>query len=200
MRVAAILLAAGGAERFGGPSKLLAELGGFPLIVHAARAIAGSATCHVAVVTGRDAGAIETALSPFAFQFVHNTAWADGMGGSIAAGVLSLPAGVDAALIVPGDMPFLTPALLNSLAETFDAATEPRPIVFPQLPDGTQLNPVLWPKRYFSELSLLSGPSGGKQLLRSLAEQSAGIIVNDARLVADIDTKADLEAARRNLG
>lgn len=195
MRIAAILLAAGAAERFGGPSKLLADLDGAPVVVHAARALSASAACRVIAVTGRDASAMEAALASLPIEFIHNPAWADGMGGSIAAGVRALPPGIDAALIVPGDMPFMTPAFFNKLIDTFETSSEPRPIVFPQRPDGTQANPVLWPKRYFSKLALLSGPAGGKSLLHSLGDQSVGITITDARLLTDIDTQADLEAA-----
>ena len=210
MRIAAFLLAAGAAERFGGSSKLLAGLGDVPLIAHAARAIAGSAVSHIFVVTGRDAQSVAAAIMAGSdpeharrFQFIHNPAWADGMGGSIAAGVRALPAGVpgdvpgdvDAMLIIPGDMPFLTPAILSAMIERFESAPEPRPIVFAQSPDGTQTNPVLWPKRFFAKFAGLSGAAGGKSLLQSHAGETMPLPVADGELLADIDTPDDLVRA-----
>lgn len=206
MRIAAVLLAAGAAERFGGPSKLLADLGGVPLIVHAARAIAGSCVSSIIVVTGRDAEDIKTVVragTPFYPLFIHNTAWAEGMGGSIAAGVRALPGevpgdvlgGVDGVLIVPGDMPFLTPELLSSMIERFESALEPRPIVFAQAPDGTQRNPVLWPNRFCAQLASLSGAAGGKSLLQNNAGETMPFPVADGELLADIDTPDDLVQA-----
>ena len=195
MRIAAVLLAAGAAERFGGPSKLLAPLGGVPLVNHAARALAGSAVSNIIVVTGRDEQSVKSALAEFNTHFIHNPAWSDGLGGSVAAGVRALVDEIDGALIVPGDMPFLTAEFLNALIGLFERLPEPRPIIFPQLPDGTQGNPVLWPKRCFSELAGLSGAAGAKALIKKHAADAMAFPVADAHLLLDIDTQDDLARA-----
>jgi molybdenum cofactor cytidylyltransferase len=197
VRIAAVLLAAGTAQRFGGPSKLLATLGGVPLIQYPARAIAASHVAYTLAVTGREAAAIERALSGFSCQFIHNPSWSEGLGGSVAVGVRALPDDVDGVLIVPGDMPFLTAAFLNALIEQCEHAPAPRPIIFPQLPDGNQSNPVLWPSRFFTELSHLTGVVGAKALLKVHAAHARAYPVSDAVLLTDIDTLSDLELAQR---
>lgn len=195
MPIAAILLAAGAAERFGGQSKLLADLGGVPLIVHAARAIVGSNSSGFLAVTGRDGAAVAAALQGSGLQIIPNPNWAEGLGGSVAAGVRALQVDACGVLIVPGDMPFLTPGYLNALIDRFTQSPEPRPILFPQLPDGTQGNPVLWPRRFFAELAELSGAKGGKALLNQHAQVAQAFPVTDARLFVDIDTPDDLVRA-----
>lgn len=200
MRIVAVLLAAGAAERFGGPAKLLADLGGKPLIVHAARALADSAIASLIAVTGRDAHEIETVLKAHPqsnLQVVHNADWRQGMGGSIAAGIRALAPDIDGALIVPGDMPFLTASFLNELLCRFEKAGQP--ILYPQTADGMQVSPVLWPRRFFTELAQLSGPSGGKRLLQRYACEAVAVPVRDAGLLADIDTPDALDAARQRL-
>ena len=62
----------------------------------------------VVVVTGCEAARIEEALAGLSVRFVPNADWQTGIGSSIAAGVRALGDGVDGALIVPGDMPFLS--------------------------------------------------------------------------------------------
>lgn len=198
MRIAAVLLAAGAAERFGGPSKLLADLGGEPLITYAARAIADSAVASIIAVTGRDAREIGFALGRQVgskVQIVHNAEWEKGMGGSVAAGVRALGKGVDAVFIVPGDMPFLTAQLFNAMIDTYAAASAPQPILYPRSSDGVQGNPVLWPKRFLDDLALLSGPSGAKSLLLKYQPQALAFAVADAALT-DVDTAQDLAKAR----
>jgi molybdenum cofactor cytidylyltransferase len=196
--IGAVVLAAGLAKRFGGESKLLADLGGEPLVRHAGRAVAGSELADVVVVTGREADACREALSDLPVRFVHNPKWEDGMGSSIACGVAALDADLAGAFIVPGDMPLITPDLLRTLIATFNENGE-RLAVFPTSPSGEQRAPVLWPRHLLPRLRSLSGAEGGKGLLKGLVGETLGVSIADASLLTDIDTADDLEAARQHL-
>ena len=121
-----------------------------------------------------------------------------GMASSIVAGVSALPAGVDGAFIVPGDMPFLTAAMIERLTEVFDEHGRTS-IVYPATSGGEQRNPVLWPRRFFGDLAALSGSQGAKQLLATLGPECVAVAIDD-HAFADIDTEADLAAARARLG
>lgn len=193
-KLASIVLAAGASTRFGADNKLLASFNGEPLIARTIAAVREGAGAHVLVVTGTDAAAIENALAGTEVRFVPNPSWQDGLGSSIAAGVSALPPDVDAAFIVPGDMPFLDPALLRELAATF-ARSEPHPIVYPATAAGEQRNPVLWPRRFFADLALLSGPGGAKPLIQANIAQAIAVPCADANAFADVDTPADLKSA-----
>ena len=197
-RIGAVVLAAGLSQRFGGESKLLADLDGEPLIHHAVCAVAASGLADVVVVTGREAEACRTALEDLPVRFVHNAKWEDGMGWSIACGVAALDADLDGAFIVPGDMPFLTPALLKALMAAFEE-TGARLAVYPTLADGAQRAPVLWPRHLLSRLLSLSGSSGGKSLLRNFANETHAVTIADAALLTDVDTAEELAAARAHL-
>ena len=61
MSVSAVVLAAGAASRFGGV-KLLAELGGRPVLQHVLDAVDAQGLAEVVVVLGDDAEAIERAI------------------------------------------------------------------------------------------------------------------------------------------
>jgi molybdenum cofactor cytidylyltransferase len=195
--VAAVLLAAGASVRFGPDNKLVAEIDGRPLVRAVADAILGSEIAEVVVVTGADAALIERALGGLPVRFAHNPHWQDGMGSSIATGASALGDTIEAAFIVPGDMPLLTPGLLQSLIAAFDRHGG-APIVYPARPDGEQRNPVLWPRRFFPQLRAFSGPEGAKALLRTLLSESVAV-TGDPAAFADVDTPADLQQAMRRL-
>ena len=74
--VAAIVLAAGRSTRMGGPNKLLAEIGGRPLVRIAVGAGAGIGARPVIVVTGHQRERVEAALAGLDVTFVHNPDYA----------------------------------------------------------------------------------------------------------------------------
>jgi len=99
------------------------------------------------------------------------------------------------AFIVPGDMPFLTPALSTDLMTTFNESRGAS-IVYPTTLAGEQRNPVLWPRPFFPLLASLNGPEGAKRLLATSVDSQKPVPIVDEGAFADIDTPADLETAR----
>jgi molybdenum cofactor cytidylyltransferase len=149
-------------------------------------------------VTGPDRSAIEQALHSFEVRFVHNPDHQAGMGRSIAVGVGSLDPETHGALICPGDMPEVSPDLIDKLIGAFEQ-NGAKCIVYPALPDGSQRNPVLWPRRFFSRLAALDGPAGGKALLGELETETVAVPVPERRDFLDIDTAEDLIRYREHL-
>jgi molybdenum cofactor cytidylyltransferase len=188
----AILLAAGRSSRFGDANKLLADIDGRPMVRTVAETLLGAdCIAEVLVVTGHDAEAVEKSLGALPVRLVFNPNWADGMAGSIARGVAELSADPDGVAIVPGDMPFLTASLIETLGARFkerDAAA----IVFPATQFGEQRNPVIWPRRYFGLLEGLSGPHGAKHLLSELTDACIAVPIHDEATLRDVDAIDDL--------
>jgi molybdenum cofactor cytidylyltransferase len=197
-RIGAVLLAAGASTRFGAENKLLADLGGRPLVARAADALLASEVDEIVVVTGRDSEQVRQILARTAVRFAHNEGWIRGMGSSIASGLRALGSQPSGAFVVPGDMPFITTGTIATLRDRFIQAGGER-IVVPTTPEGAQRNPVLWPRRCFAELALLSGAQGGKLLLKRYSDQTVCVAFADAFALTDVDTAEDLEAARRQL-
>jgi molybdenum cofactor cytidylyltransferase len=195
IRVAAVLLAAGSSERFGRENKLLAEICGEPLLRRVARVVIAAGLSDVVVVTGHQSECCRGVLKGLAIRYVHNTDWPYGMGKSIAAGIEALHPACQGVFIVPTDMPNLTSTLFVRLRAAFDVSGGST-IVFPVTSTGEQRNPVLWPQAFFPDLRALSGATGAKTLLLRHTRQSHVVPLGSDGEAADIDTLADLTAAR----
>lgn len=191
--IAAVLLAAGSSRRFGAANKLLADIGGAPLVLRAAQALALSGVNELIVVTGHEAETVRIALGSLKATFVHNPHHLHGIGTSVAAGIGALPVHHAGALVVQGDMPNLDRAVIDQLIARFHACGGDR-IVVPVGPDGAQGNPVLWPRRLFGALAALTGDTGGKTLIAVDAAGVECVAIGKASLFADIDTPADLKS------
>ena len=192
--IGAVLLAAGASQRFGRDNKLLAPLGGKRLIRRVAEEVLDSGA-QVVVVTGCDHLLVEQSLEGLPLRFAKNSNWRRGMGSSIAVGVKALGSEVLGSFIIPGDMPFLTSALLKYLIAAFKESRAAS-IVYPTTRAEGQRNPVLWPRRFFPLLASLNGPAGAKQLLASFQRFQRPAPVEDEGVFIDIDLRTDLESAR----
>ena len=188
---AAVVLAAGASRRFGADNKLLVPIRGAPLVRGVAQAAVESGASEVLIVTGYDRPRIEEALRRLEVRFVDNPQWEAGMGTSVSAGIAALGHEVEAALIIPGDMPRITASVLAALVRAFRAAPG-EPIVYAAAPDGEQRNPVLWPRRLFPQLMALAGHHGAKPILQRQIANSLAVPLPVETFV-DIDTAADLE-------
>jgi CTP:molybdopterin cytidylyltransferase MocA/xanthine/CO dehydrogenase XdhC/CoxF family maturation factor len=185
-RFAAVVLAAGLSRRMGDANKLLAPIAGTPMVTHVVRAAEAAGLREVVVVTGHDEAAIRAALGGSAARFVHNPDFAAGMSTSLRAGVRALGPHVDGALVLLGDMPWVTPAHLAALTGSF-APEEGASICVP-LHEGQRGNPVLWGSRYFAELASLSGDVGARALLDTHAREVRFVAVPDPGVLRDVDT------------
>ena len=194
-RIAALVLAAGSSTRFAAGNKLLAEVSGRPLIVWTVSAFVEAGISPIIVVTGPEPERVQAALEELPVQLVHNPDHSDGMGGSIAVGIAELSDDNAAVLISPGDMPGISAELIRILIAAFKASGTDR-IVRPSLTDGRPAHPVLWPRRFFPWLMQLSGPEGGKTLLRELASEIEQVPWSDPAAALDIDTVEELERYR----
>ena len=193
--VAAVILAAGRSTRMGGPNKLLAELGGKPLVRIVTEQALASKAQGVIVVTGHQADEVQKALRGLKVTFAHNPDFAEGLAGSVKAGIAAVPQTADGAVICLGDMPLIDAHLIDRLVETF-APDRGNLIVVP-VSDGRRGNPVLWSRRFFNELMTLDGDIGARHLIAKHSEAVAEVPVEGHGAFLDIDTPQALEAARR---
>ena len=189
MTVGAILLAAGSARRMG-EDKLLADLGGRPLIMHAIDAIA-AARLGGPIVAVRPGSAIPALIEGRA-KIVEVADHALGMGHSLAAAIRKVPISWVAAIVCLADMPFVRPLTLAALAREGDAKVIVRPTF-----EGRPGNPVLWGRGHFARLERLTGDQGGRALFERYPVEL--LECGDPGIEIDVDTPEALEAARAGL-
>lgn len=195
-KIAAIILAAGQSRRMGAVNKLLTEIDGEPLITRIVRAVVESKAGPIVLVTGHEADRVRAAVADFPLTLVHNRDYADGLSGSLKAGLSALGAGVDGAIICLGDMPELRADHLARLIAAFDPE-EGREICVPTF-EGKRGNPVLFGRRFFPEMMQVSGDVGARHLIGEYAEAVCEVPSPDRSIFLDLDTPEALAAYRNN--
>jgi molybdenum cofactor cytidylyltransferase len=154
-----------------------------------------SKACDVIVVTGHQAELVEQALQGLDVKFVRNADFAVGLASSVKAGIAVVAKDADGAVICLGDMPLIDAHLIDRLVEAFDP-DRGNLIVVP-VAEGRRGNPVLWSRRFFSDLLTLDGDIGARHLIAKHAEAVAEVAVDGDGAFLDIDTPQALETARR---
>lgn len=193
-RIAGIVLAAGMSRRMG-QNKLTVPLEGKPMVRHTVEAALAAKLDPVIVVTGHDAGAVRRALAGLPVRFIYNDAFASGLSSSLRSGIAAVPPTSDGAMVLLGDMPAVSPELINRLAAAF-APAESRAICVATA-HGKRGHPVVWARRFFSDIAQLEGDAGARGLMARHVAQLCEVEAGDGSPLADIDTPEALAAYTR---
>jgi molybdenum cofactor cytidylyltransferase len=97
-------------------------------------------------------------------------------------------------LVLLGDMPRVTSALIDRLMAAFDPAQGALAVV--PVRDGHRGNPVLFSRRFFPEIQTVSGDVGARGLLGNHREGVVEVTVADEAAFLDVDTPEALEMVR----
>jgi molybdenum cofactor cytidylyltransferase len=192
--IPAVVLAAGRSTRMGGPNKLLAEIGGRPLVRIAVEQALASHAKPVIVVTGHERERVEAALKSLPVQFVHNPDFAQGLGGSVRTGIAAVPAAADGAIVCLGDMPQVDAALIDRLIAAF--APEQGALAVVPTSEGQRGNPVLWSRRFFADLMAIEGDVGARNLINRYGEAVVEVPVTSKGALVDVDTPEALRGVK----
>jgi molybdenum cofactor cytidylyltransferase len=196
-RIAALVLAAGQSRRMGRVNKMLADVGGKPMVVRAVEAALASKARPVVVVTGHEAERVRGALAGKDVAMVRNPDYEKGLSTSLKRGLAALPADVDGAVVCLGDMPGVSAGHIDRLIAAFDPV-EGREICLPTF-NGKRGNPVLWSKRFFKEMSEIAGDTGARHLLGEHADSLCEVAMPDDGVLVDLDTPEALAIATAKL-
>ena len=184
--IVGLLLAAGGARRFGS-QKLVAALGDATVVRHAAESLA-QATDALIVVVGSEAVMVARALHGVNATIVENAEWERGLSTSIRCGVAATMPETSAVLIALGDEPFVNRDVSRAVIAAWRATG--RPIVVPRYA-GESGHPALFDSSIFSELMELEGDAGAKRVINRSPHRVRYIDIEAPRPL-DVDEPADL--------
>jgi len=190
--VHAIVLAAGRSSRMGGPNKLMALFDGRPLVRQSVERALASGAAGATVVTGHQAARIREALSGLDVQFAHNPDFADGLSGSLKAGIAAVPPEAAGALIVLGDMPVVSSVDLDRLISAFQNAGGQT--VVRATHNGKRGNPVLLPRSLFGAVAQLQGDTGARHLVEAELMPVIDVEIGEGAGI-DVDTRDAMERA-----
>lgn len=185
--IAALLLAAGSARRFGAP-KLLCPLNGKPVLRWCAEALLRAGVDELLVVVPVEVEPFADALRGLPLRLVANAQADRGIGRSIAVGIDALAEATEAALVALGDEPGLEDAVVRAVMRRYRDA---RPAIVMPVFQGVRGHPVLFACPVFPELCALGGDAGA----RSVVDRDPGrvsVVETGTPAPGDVDTREDL--------
>lgn len=182
----AVVLAAGAATRFG-DTKQLADYRGASLVQRAVRNAETVCGPRTVLLTGSDWQRVAAACEPLAGFFACNPDFSAGMSSSLGAGVACVSESADALLLMLADQPLVTVQHLQDLAAHWRRRPE---MIVATAFAGLQGPPVVFPRRYFTDLQSLSGDRGARTILERYRHGVLAIRFEAAAI--DIDRPADL--------
>ncbi len=191
MKIALLLLAAGGSRRMGRPKQLLPWKDTI-LLDHALQTAVSSKADEVILILGAEAETIQKSLKRGRFNILIHKEWEKGLGSTIKKGVSYLETFdplPQAVLIMLGEQPLLGADHLNSLIDQFKKGG--KGIVATDY--GAKLGvPAVFSREYFTKLARLQGDSGAGVLIASNVHSATGIPAG--KRTADLDTPEDYQS------
>ena len=189
MKIAVTILAAGGSTRMAELNKLLLLIDGKPMIYSVCKMVLDAKVNQIILVTGYQNKKVEKSIPKGIYTIVNNVEWENGMMSSIYAGMSRLDKDVEGNMIVLGDMPLISTRTINKIIEEFKKHNGNH-IVYPVY-NSRQANPVIFPRKYFSEILSSKGDKGCKRVLKKYPGDAVGIPINTDEVIIDCDTRDD---------
>lgn len=182
-----VLIPAAGASARLGQAKQLLQYRGKPLLAHILDVVSATDPLEIIVVTGANAEMVRETVQHPAVRWVHNPAWVEGMGTSIALGAAAVSAEADGVLVMLCDQYRVETGDLQALVDTWRSV--PEHIVASEA-RGRCMPPVMFPASLFGALKNLAGDTGAHRLLEGHSELLTTVSMDSA--VFDVDTREQL--------
>jgi len=192
--ISAVVLAAGRSERMGTP-KLLLPLAGRSLLQHVMDHVRGSRCQEIIVVLGEAADRVGAEARGDRVRLVVNDRYREGMGTSLAAGIQALAPACDAAVIVLGDQPCVTGAMIDALIDAHRRSG--KPLVASRYGSVVGV-PTLITRALFPDARRLAGDEGARSLIRRYPDLVEEVVLPPSA-AADVDTPEALARLRAAL-
>ncbi len=187
--IAAVILAAGQSKRLT-KNKLLTDVDNQPLALKAVQAALKSDASPIFVVTGYQAEELEAELENYDVNIVYNPNYYTGVKTSISLGLKSVPDFCDGAMLIPADMPALTPEFLNKMIAKFKKDQENQLIIAEK--DGIKSNPIIWSKSLYAKADLVPENADVRVVFMEHADYTTLVKASTDELL-DVNFQNDLD-------
>jgi len=189
--VVGILLAAGFSRRFGSVDKLLQLLpDGRPIALASAEHLIQAIPDSIAVLRIENK-ALATLLINTGLKVIFCNEHEQEMADSLTATIRyssSFEAAKDGFVITLADMPYIKPETIRAVA---NKVAEGASIVMPTY-QNQRGHPVGFSAKFRNELESLQGDEGARSIIKRYSNEVELLAIDDAGILADIDTPADL--------
>lgn len=187
--ISGLILGAGASQRFGPPKQLLPFRGTTMLgwVVNQAQQATG--LDEVVVVLGRAADEVRKQVDFGAARVVENPVFGEGCSSSYRAGIGVLNTETTAIMIILGDLPGVTPEIIDRLAEAWREHDAPIALCSYQ---GRKGHPMIFARSMFPQLVDLHGDKAAWKLVDANADVVQEVHF-DLPYPDDINTPADFE-------
>lgn len=190
--LAAVILAAGASNRFGGFPKACLSIGQETAVHRIVRLCREAGVEPIVVVSGLHDPEIRRSLAGSGATVVRNEEWALGRTGSLNRGLGLVPNGSDV-LIWPVDHPFVEPSTLERL----DVVREQDALAvwFVPMHLGRSGHPILLRQEALAAVRALSAATPLRQLITAFGPQVRRVPVGDAGVMANVDDRESFQRA-----
>jgi molybdenum cofactor cytidylyltransferase len=183
-----IILAAGNSSRMG-EAKQLMKYKNKTLLQHIIDEAKNANLEPVICVTGYESESITKSITGTGVTIVYNPHWPEGMGTGISAGIRQLKSSdVDSVILAVGDQPYVSSELFGRMLALKDQTGKG---IVASSYANTMGTPVLFGKKYFSQLITLDGNQGAKNIVHLNMQDVCSIGFEKGSI--DIDTLEDYE-------
>jgi len=184
LNIGCVVMAAGKSSRFGS-NKLLAQLGGKPVLNHVLDSLPYARLCRTVVVTV--AGDVPGLCGGVPVRLNESGLLSE----SVRRGIAEMD-GLDGCLFVMGDQPLCTTASMERLLDSFEGAPQ---AVHRLSHSGTPGSPVLFPASLFPRLAALTGEASGMTAVRGSGTPVLLVPAGHPSELWDVDTPEALAQA-----
>ncbi len=191
--ISAIILAAGESKRMGQP-KMLLPWGKLTVLEHVIMTFQNAGIEDIIVVTGGAHQEVEKLIHPGKVRSIFNTEFSNGeMLASIQCGLMSLKDRAKATLIGLGDQPQVQEGTVRLICKTFDEKESRLIVPSFQMRRG---HPWLVERSLWNAFLGMRSPYSPRDFLNQHADEIQYVPVDNASILADLDTPEDYQRSR----
>ncbi|HJX23923.1 MAG TPA: nucleotidyltransferase family protein [Candidatus Bathyarchaeia archaeon] len=187
--ISIIVLAAGKSTRFGA-NKLLSDVQGVSMIRRVVAEAVASAADETVVVLGFEAERVKAELLGIGCRFVLNEGFEVGQSSSVKKGVEAVSDHAEAALILPGDVAFISSGVIDKVIEGYRNSGAPIVVASHGRRSG---HPILFQRSVFPDIMDIDEKGKGlKRVTTKYPSRIKRVEVGSDAILQDVDTEKDL--------